>query len=160
MSDQDSSPSYLISKKIHDKCSAVYNNALFGGVSWSRDSTKVVFIGEKPEPASYKNFWEDNDAQDEKARKAAGSNEEEKKKEEEKKPEEEVHYLDEKYKYSEDFGETQIGKKKPTIFIYNLRENIFEEVQGLQQDTTLYPATPMFDDKSEGVIFVGYDLPI
>ena len=67
----------------------IYNDVVFGGVAWSRDETKVVFVAEKPEPAAYKNYWEDKPQEDKKPA------EEEAKKEDDK-PQT---YLDEKYKY-------------------------------------------------------------
>lgn len=83
---------FIQSRKISDKCSKVYNDALFGSIKWSKDESKVVFIGEKPEPASYKSYWEDAQAKKE---------EEEKKEGEAKKSEEakEEHWLDEKYEH-------------------------------------------------------------
>ncbi len=56
---RDQDRGFISSRKVTDKCSKVYNDAVFGGASWSRDETKIVFIGEKPEVANYKNFWED-----------------------------------------------------------------------------------------------------
>lgn len=37
---------FVSSLKVTDKLSKVYNDLFFGGVSWSRDGRKVVFIGE------------------------------------------------------------------------------------------------------------------
>jgi hypothetical protein len=31
--------------------------------------------------------------------------------------------LDEKCDYEEDFGEMLVGKKKPALFVYNLKDN-------------------------------------
>jgi hypothetical protein len=84
----------------------------------------VVFIGERPEPASYKNYWED-------APKAEVKKEEEKEgaSEEKKKDEEKPQILlDEKYKYLDDFGETLVGKKRPAILVFDIKENIIDEV--------------------------------
>jgi len=129
---------YLLqSRKISDKCTKVYNEVIFGGMSWARDESKVVFIGEKSEPASYKNYWEDSQPPKEE------KPEEEKKKADDQKDE---HWMDEKYQFVDDFGETMVGKKRPTIFIYDLKENQFYEVVGL--NPTLYPASPKFDEKS------------
>jgi hypothetical protein len=33
---------------------------VFGNVSWNKPETKIVFIGERSEPASYKNYWEED----------------------------------------------------------------------------------------------------
>ena len=44
--------------KVSDKLSKVYNDVVFGGISWSHDESKICFVGEKPEPPSFKNHWE------------------------------------------------------------------------------------------------------
>jgi len=36
----------------------IYNDAIFGGISWSQDESKICFIGEVPEPSAFKNPWE------------------------------------------------------------------------------------------------------
>ena len=36
----------LQSTKISSSCARVYNDTIFGGVSWSRDNSRVTFIGE------------------------------------------------------------------------------------------------------------------
>eukprot|EP00347_Sterkiella_histriomuscorum_P007160 403350033 len=152
---RDEEQGFISAKKVTDKCSKVYNDAIFGTVSWSKDETKIVFIGERPEPAAYKNYWEDDNGG-----KKKDPEEEEKKSEEEKKKEEdkEQHFLDEKYQYTDDFGETLVGKKRPAIFVFNLIENTIEEVQGI--DSTLHPAYPQFDETSNAIVFVGYSMPI
>ena len=49
--------------------------------------------------------------------------------EEEKKEDEKPQvFLDEKYKYIDDFGETLVGKKRPAIFIFDLSLNTINEV--------------------------------
>ena len=92
----DSVRGFISSRKISDKCTKIYNDAIFGGVSWSRDCNRITFIGEKPEPPAFKNYWED-----EQPIPAAKTEEEEKKAEESKKEEEkkkpEDLYLDKKY---------------------------------------------------------------
>lgn len=84
---------FVKSRKVSDKVTKLYNDAVFGGIAWSRDETKIVFVGERPEPASFKNYWEDQDPKKQEEEKKP---DEEKKKEEEEKP---VTYLDEKFKY-------------------------------------------------------------
>jgi len=46
------------SLKITTKISKVYNDVVFGGISWSSDEQKIVFIGEVPEIAEFKNPFE------------------------------------------------------------------------------------------------------
>lgn len=121
---RDQERGFITSRKISDKVTKVYNDAIFGSISWSRDETKIAFIGEKPEPAAYKNYWED-----EQPKKSEEYEKKREDKEEEKAP---TIYLDEKYKYLDDFGETLIGKKRPAIFIFDLVSNTLNEVVGLE----------------------------
>ena len=44
--------------KVTDKMAKIYNDAIFGGISWSQDESKICFIGEVPEPSAFKNPWE------------------------------------------------------------------------------------------------------
>ena len=75
--------------KVTDKMSKIYNDVVFGGISWSDDESKLCFIGEIPEPAAFKNPWENKKAEEEKKEAASGEDEKkaEEKKEEEKKEE-------------------------------------------------------------------------
>lgn len=56
----------------------IYNDTVFGGVSWSQDGTKIVFIGEVPEVSKYESFFKDP----EEPKKEEKAGDEEKKKEE------------------------------------------------------------------------------
>jgi len=46
------------SLKITTKIAKVYNDVVFGGISWSCDEQKIVFIGEEPEIAEFKNSFD------------------------------------------------------------------------------------------------------
>lgn len=138
---------FVSSRKVSDKVTKIYNDAVFGSVAWSKDETRVAFVGEKAEPAAYKNYWED-----EAPPKKEEDGKEDKKEAEEKK----ATYLDEKYKYIDDFGETLIGKKRPALFIFNLAENTLGEVAGIET----FPTYPIFDETSKGIIFAGVKTPI
>lgn len=144
---------YNKSRKVSDKLTKVYNDAVFGGVQWSRDETKIVFVGERPEPSSYKNYWEDSDVKKEEDKK-----DEEKKEAEKKADEKPVTYLDEKYKYVDDFGETLVGKKRPGVFIYDIKENTINLVEGLP-DGNFFPTFPLFDEHSKGIVFASINTP-
>lgn len=55
----NSEKGFISSRKISDKTSKIYNDAVFGSVSWSKDESKIVFIAEKADPPAFKNYWED-----------------------------------------------------------------------------------------------------
>lgn len=55
----DNVKGFISSRKVSDKVTKIYNDAVFGSASWSRDQTKIVFVGEKPDPAAFKMHWED-----------------------------------------------------------------------------------------------------
>ena len=50
---------FVSSLKVTDKLKMVYDDAAFGSVSWSKDGSKVCFVGEKPAIAEYKPFFKD-----------------------------------------------------------------------------------------------------
>ena len=97
------------SLKVTDKLTKVFNDVVFGGIAWSKDETKITFIGEAPEIASYKNPFD------------IAVEEESKKTDEDKKDDE--HWQEEKFLYKTDFGEMLVGKKGPAIFVFDLKEN-------------------------------------
>lgn len=106
--------------------SKIYNDTAFEAASWSSDETKIAFIAEKSD-ITFKNHWEVSYPK-------KVLNGEDEKQEENIEPQ---HYLDEKYLYNDDFGETLIGKKRPAIFIFNIKDNTLNEVLGID---LLYPS--------------------
>jgi len=54
-------PGFVSSLKVTDQLKLVYNDSAFGGVQWSKDKTKIIFIGEKPDIATYKPFFKDDE---------------------------------------------------------------------------------------------------
>jgi len=108
----------------------IYNDTVFGGAAWSADESKVTFIAEVPDIASFKNPFEPEP----KPAKDAEETKTEHKAEEEKKEE---HWQDEKFLYTNEFGEALLGKKSPGVFIFDLVSNTLERVQGIP--TQLYP---------------------
>ena len=50
------------------------------------------------------------------------------------------------------------GKKKPAIFVFNVKENKIFEVQGLNEGE--YPAFPIFDQDSKGILYSSYVTPV
>jgi hypothetical protein len=141
------------SLKVTDKMTKVYNDTVFGGISWSKDSKHIVFIGEKPEVAKYKPFFKDEEEKKEEAKK-------EDKKEDGKEPEKEF-WQDEKFLLKEHFGETLAGKQNPAVFVFDLDSNKLSELQfGKHLAATDYPQYPIFDEHSKGVIFSAVSMPI
>ena len=41
--------------------SKIYNDAVFGGIKWSPDLNKIVFIGEIPSISKYESFFKDSE---------------------------------------------------------------------------------------------------
>ena len=112
--------------KVSDKMAKIYNDPIFGGISWSQNESKICFIGEVPEPAAYKNLWETKKLEEEKKVGAEETKKEESKKKEEEKKEE--HFQDEKFLLNRDFGEMMVGKKSPAIFVFDLEMNTINQV--------------------------------
>jgi len=50
-----------------------------------------------------------------------------------------------------------VGKKRPAIFVFDLKESKMEQVHGIRE--TLYPQYPVFDESGKGVLFQGVDMP-
>lgn len=50
---------FVSSLKVTEKLKMIYDDAAFGGISWSKDGSRVCFIGEKPAVAEYKPFFRD-----------------------------------------------------------------------------------------------------
>ena len=98
--------------KVTDKVSKVYNDVVFGAMQWSADETKICFVGETPDVANYKNPWDQPEKKTE-------DSEETK----DKKDEKEEHWQEEKFLYENDCGEALVGKKRPTLFIFDVKEN-------------------------------------
>jgi acylaminoacyl-peptidase len=131
---------FVASLKATDKLTKVYNDSVFGGFAWSPDETKIAFVGEVPEVATFKNPFEET------------------KKEEESKGEKpEENWQEDKFLYINDFGEGLNGKKQPAIFVFNLIENSLERLQGIPDG--VYPQRPIFDEHSRGILFSGVSLP-
>lgn len=99
--------------KLSAECTKVYADAVFGTVTWSRDLSKIAFVGEVPAPASYKNPWDLPEKKEEK------TGDEQAEKAERK----EELWLEDKYLYDEEFGELLVGKKKAGLFVYDLQTN-------------------------------------
>ena len=49
------------SLKVNEKINKVYNDSVFGGFSWDKEGDKVIFVGEKPDIASFKPHFKDQE---------------------------------------------------------------------------------------------------
>lgn len=56
---------FVTSLKVDSKVTKVYNDSVFGGISWSKDCSKICFVGEVPAIAKYEAFFKD-EAEEEK----------------------------------------------------------------------------------------------
>jgi acylaminoacyl-peptidase len=134
------------SLKASDKTSKVYNDDLFGGVSWSMSEGKVCFIGEVAAPKKFKSYFEEEAAAGAGGAAATGSAA----------SEPEV-WFDQKYEYKESFGETMDDKVNPAIFVLDVASNKLDRVQLAGE--AIYPQQPIFDEK-DGLVFAGLLLPV
>ena len=131
----------------------VYNDTVFGGISWSKDSKHIVFIGEKPEVSKYKPFYKDEEEKKEEKK-------DEEKKEDDKEKEKEF-WQDEKFLLKEHFGETLAAKQNPAVFVFDLESNKLNQLQfGKHLPVTDYPQYPVFDEHSKGIVFSAVSMPI
>jgi len=121
--------------KLKGITSRIYNDAVFGGIKWNTNETKVIFIGEIPKPKDFKSHFEKIDAAD--GKKAL---------------------MSEKFEYQSDFGETLENKISPAIFVYDLVENLVHRVDGIPDN--LFPQNPCFDETGVGIVFQAVDMPV
>ena len=61
-----SSGAFESSLQVTKEVSKAFSDTVFGGISWSKDESKICFIGEVPPPASYKSPWENKKSEEEK----------------------------------------------------------------------------------------------
>jgi len=131
----------LKTKDFTKQIKFLYNDHMFGSISWSQDENYCAFIGEaadKNYPGILEDVAENNG-------KSVAEKKEEKK--------EEIDPL-EKYVYKEDFGEQMGEKVNPKLFIFDLNEYKLEEI--LQNNTEYWPGTPLFIQENQ-ILFHGYN---
>ena len=138
---------YVETLKLPD-VSLIYNDTVFGGISWSKDGTKIAFISEKPEVKAFKPYWSAE----------AITTDPEKLKEEAK-----MTSIGDKYNYEANFGETLVNKKLPVLTIYDLEKKDLSRIDLTSVNSDLfkdsYPACPIFDESGNGLVFHAYFLP-
>ena len=112
--------------------SNIYNDAVFGGITWSKNHDKIIFIAEKEEVAAYTPYWKE-DSEEEKTK-------------EQKEKEVKLPHAYEKFLYNgknssqaNNFGETLTNKKYPVIVVYNLKSHKFNvlDIQSFKNDGQL-----------------------
>ena len=141
---------FVSSLKVTEKLKMIYDDAAFGGISWSQDGSRVCFVGEEPAIAKYKPFFKDA----EEVKDEAGE-------EKETKEDAKEHWQDEKFIQQEHFGETLSDKRRPAIFVFDLVENRLDQVRfGKHLTPTDYPSQPVFDENSKGIVFSCIHLPV
>lgn len=136
--------------KISDAAGKIYDDVVFGGVSWNRNCDKIVFVAEVNKPKAYDNAFE--------IKKKAESDDPsaEKKKKDAEKP-----FWEDKYEYKDDFGETLEGKQNPGIFMWDLEGEDSQDVRQIKGiPDGLVPVQPIFDESGNGILFSGIDLPL
>ena len=116
--------------KVTDKVAKIYNDAVFGGIRWNKDETKICFVGEVPDPAAFKNPFEAEKKKSEEEKKEENKESENEKEKEEK-------WQDDKFLHTREFGEQLVGKKNSGLFVFDVNEAKFERVLGLPDH--LYP---------------------
>jgi hypothetical protein len=143
----------------------IYNDSVFGGISWSKDCTKITFIVEKTAIPAYKPYW------DSEAQKEDKTKEEIEKEAKQPQTFKKFMYNDHESNQERDFGENLVGKKHSVIVVYDLEKKKLHsfDIQSFKRDEKLehdinfedvFPACPIFDEQGTGIIFHGYHLPI
>ena len=62
------SGTFKSSLKVTATVSKVYRDEVFGDISWSKDESKICFVGEVPPVASFKSPWENKKEEDKKTK--------------------------------------------------------------------------------------------
>ena len=144
--------------------SKIHNNNVFGGISWSKNSDKIVFIAEREEINDYSPYWDSENKKD----KDFNENKEEEKK---------LPPSFDKFRYNHknsnihsNYGETLADLKYTVIVVYDLINKILTtlNLRKMKEDKKIdsdifddvHPAHPIFDESGNGIIFHGYHLPV
>ena len=115
----------------------IYHDEIFGKPQFSEDLSKLIFLAEQDEKKSIKNYYSIPD--DEKFN-------------------EEFEKSLSKYEYKQDFGELLTGKCEPKVFILDLNKMTIFNLK-FNNIGNNYISHPIFDEKSEGILFTAYDFP-
>ena len=144
--------------------SKIHNNSVFGGISWSKNKDKIVFIAEREDVTDYTPYW-DSENKKPKDEKSKGENEKK------------TIHISDKFKYNHqnsnlhsNYGETLAEYKYTVVVVYDLvkKKTTILNLMKMKSDNKIdsdifddiHPAHPLFDESGEGLIFQGYHLPI
>jgi len=132
--------SFLLKTLPYDSCNIkqIYNDAIFGSPSFSRDGTKLVFLGEIDGNKGLNHYY--NITNDEKF-------------------DIEFEKTLNKFEYKQSFGELNSDKYEPKIVILNLKTYELRMIDIEKQlGKSIYPFQPLFD-YANNIIFGGFDFP-
>ena len=115
----------------------VYFDEIFGKPQFSDNMTKLIFLAEVDDKKSLKHYF--SIPEDEKF-------------------DEEFSKTLNKFDYKQEFGELLPGKSEPKIFVLDLINLKMLNIKFNNLGNN-YIAHPIFDEKSEGVVFTAYDFP-
>jgi acylaminoacyl-peptidase len=157
-----------VSLKIEDYgITKIYFDDVFGKPKFSPDGKKIIFIAEVDTCKSFKNYF----GIKEEGTQAGQLDESESEKSEEKEntknnvnsqntKNSKIQNLEKnlsKFEYKQDFGEALKDKSSPRIFIYDILESKFYNIN-LENYPKVFPACPMLDQTNKDIIFSGYNL--
>ncbi|GBG25434.1 Acylamino-acid-releasing enzyme [Hondaea fermentalgiana] len=136
--------------KLSEVASKVYNDAVFGGIRWSPDGNKVVFVGEEAKPKGYANAFAPDNKEGTKETNTEDETAANKVKED--KP-----FWEAKYEYEDSFGETLEGKTRASIFLWDFEgSDPVQKIESIPEN--LVPTDPQF--AGDGLIFSGVETPV
>uniref|UniRef100_T1J7M8 acylaminoacyl-peptidase n=1 Tax=Strigamia maritima TaxID=126957 RepID=T1J7M8_STRMM len=96
---------------IHGK---VYEDSVFGGLRWSPDEKKIVYVAEKKKPST-ESFFKTKSASSKETPDVTPGNE---------------------YVYTEDWGESLVGKSHPVPFILDVESGSVKAVENIPDDVS------------------------
>ncbi len=115
------------SQSVTANCKCIYRDAIVSNVSWTKDETRICFVGEQREP-SVPALWESKDV---------------------------IQTCEsmQKFEHKPDWGECMEGRRAPTLFVYSLAQNEVKEVE-IPFELQVYATYPVFDP-ADNIVFVG-----
>lgn len=141
-----------VSVKIEDfGITKIYFDDVFGKPKFSPDGKKIIFIAEIDSSKSFKNYFslkEEDQSKSENSENGKNISQISKNSK--------TQNLS-KFEYKQDFGELLKEKSSPSIFIYDIIESKFYQLN-LENYPKVFPACPSFDNTNKDIVFSGYNL--